>query len=882
MQKISLDKNWQFLESELINKLMLNITSGWEKVTLPHDYGVEKERKRDAQTGPHEGFTQAAGLYYRKEFTVNGNGENKLFWLEFEAIAGITQVWVNGELIAKHLNPFTGFWNDVTKYIKPRNTNEIRVFTDNRHKPNCRWYTGTGIYGHVWMHVGERAAVKPNTLHIVTKKLESKNAVISVQAQVLNEFGREQNAQIIYTVLDADNTEITRQAETVVIAETGMAIKKEMALEDIIPWSTEMPYLYTVCVEIIPGNGIPDKTCCKTGIRTITVDTANGFCLNGKLMKLHGGCIHQDLGILGAAGHDAAIRRKIKLLKENGFNALRFAHNPYLPGYYNACDELGILVMAEAFDEWVLGRTSFGVYKEFEYEWEQVLESMIGREYNHPCIFMWSTGNEVEERDGSANGYAWSKRLADKVRSLDTSRPVSVTACSLTEEYGKRPANGAMGNQALNMAFDNFESGEDIWGDKTAAFFAPVDVAGYNYKTVRYTHDGIKFPYRVICGTESYPRNAYQSWKATLENNHVIGDFVWNATDYIGEQGLGRYAIGEGIFPPPAVWPWFTSHAGELDLIGNKRPQSYYRDVLWKRNTVPYIFVMPPELTGKPIMRMSWTYDLIERNYTYPGKEGQKIEVHIYADADEVELFQNGKNLGRKKPYEYKAVFETVYEPGMLSVSAYKDGKLTGQDTLKTTGKTTRLDLCSEKSIQADGADIGFIAISALDENGDNNFIENGDVTISIQGGGELLAFGNADPKPDRLKPFKETTCPLFNGKALAAIRCITGTKGCVISTAMKNGISASLEISFIPAESENETTNIVISELRPSVLDLTIGELLDNERTMIELKKQMPELFENPMLNNMRGLSLRKMSSMSGSELFTDKMKAFEKALGD
>jgi beta-galactosidase len=884
MRKILLDKNWQFIESDLVNKLMLNIMGGWKKVTLPHDYGIEKERKPDARTGPHEGYTQAAGLYYRKEFNVSGDAENKQFWLEFEGVAGITQVWVNGELAAKHLNSFTGFWADVTRYIKPGSANEIRVFTDNRHKPNCRWYTGTGIYGHVWVHIGEAVAVKPNTFHVVTKKLEGQYAVFSVQAQALNRSGREQDVRIVYTVLDAKNKEITRKTERAVIAPAGMVVSAELALDGVTPWSLETPYLYTVRIEIMATeNNISDIAECRMGIRMITVDAANGLRFNGKPVKLQGGCIHHDVGILGVAGHDAAIRRKISLLKENGFNALRFAHNPYLPGYYDACDELGMLVIAEAFDEWALARTSFGIYKEFEYEWEQVLESLIGREYNHPSIIMWSTGNEVEERDGSADGYAWSKRLAEKVRILDTSRPVSVTACSLPEEYGKRPANGATGNQALNMAYDNFESGEDLWGDKTAAFFAPVDVAGYNYKTVRYAHDGIKFPGRIIYGAESYPRDIYGSWKAALENDHVIGDFTWTAMDYIGEQGLGRYAIGEGMFPPPTAWPWFTAHAGDLDLLGNKRPQSYYRGVVWQRNVGPYLFVLPPELTGKPIVRMSWTFDPVERNYT--GKEGQKIEAHVYAAADEVELFQNGKSLGRRKLEEYRTVFQIEYEPGTLSVTSFKDGKETGQDTLKTAGQTARLALSADRNaIQADGNDLCFISLLALDEKGEKVFCENGEVSITVQGGGELLAFGNADPKPDRLKPFKETICPLYHGTALAVIRSEERAKGCRLSATMKNGISASLEIGFLPVESEpkKETVDMIISELKSGVLDIPIGELLDNERTLMVLKEYLSELIKNPMISQMRGLSLRKISSADSSGfLSAEKMKTLEEVLG-
>ena len=879
MKKILLDKNWEFLESDLVNKLMLNVMGGWKKIRLPHDYGVEKERSPNTQSGVNEGYTQAAGLYYRKEFTVSANAAGKRFWLEFEAVAGLTQVWVNGELAAKNHNPFCGFWADVSRHIKPGSTNEIRVFTDNRHKPNCRWYTGTGIYGHVWLHVGEAVALKPNAARIVTKNLSGNKALVAIAAGVVNESGSEQTVQLTCRILDTENKEIACNTRQVVIDGKEKTVGAELELSGITPWSFDTPYLYTVRIEIKTNNGITDTAECRTGLRMITVDAENGFTLNGTSVKLRGGCIHHDLGMLGAAGHDSAIRRKIRLLKESGYNALRFAHNPYLPGYFDACDELGIVVIAEAFDEWVLARSSFGISQYFEAEWEAVLESMISREYNHPSIIVWSTGNEVEERDGSADGYAWSARLADKVRGLDASRPVSVTACSLPEEYGKRPANGATGNQALNMAYDNFESGVDLWGDKTAAFFAPVDVAGYNYKSVRYAHDGKKFPKRVIYGSESYPRGAYASWQATLENKHVIGDFVWTAMDYLGEQGLGRFSIGEGMFPPSPAWPWLTAHSGDLDLAGDKRPQSYYRDALWRRNSAPRLFVLPPELTGKPLLRMSWTWDPVERNYTFPNGEGQPIEAHIYTCADEVELLQNGKSLGRKKSEEYKAVFVMRYEPGELTAVAYQNGSETGRDVLRTAGRTARIELTAERNaIQGDGADLCFVTLRALDENGEPVFLENGEVSVTLQGGGALAALGSADPKPDRLKPFGETSCPMYQGAALAVIRSEEGVKGCLFTAAM-NGLSASLGIGFTPVEAPPED---IVAEIKSGgPLDLPLGDLLRDEKNAAVLKQYLPELMGNPMLNHMQSMSLKKLAGSAGPDMLPpDKLRAIEEAL--
>jgi beta-galactosidase len=598
---------------------------------------------------------------------------------------------------------------------------------------------------------------------------------------------------------------------------------------------------------------------------------------------MKGGCIHHDLGILGAAAFDAAIRRKIQILLDNGYTALRLAHNPYPPAFFDICDALGMVVVEEAFDEWVLGRTSFGHYTVFESEWENDLAAMIHRDYNHPSIIMWSTGNEVEERDGSADGFAWSRKLAEKVRSLDASRPIAVSACALPAEYGQRPPAGTTGNQGLNMSFDNFESGVDLWGDTTAPFFEPVDVAGYNYKTMRYAHDGKKFPKRVIYGSESYPIQMYDNWQNTLANDHVIGDFVWTAWDYLGESGGGRFAVGEMRIPPSPEWPWLTANQADIDLTGKKRPQSYYRDVVWQRHNQPRLFVLPPHLTGKPISRMSWTWLPVEQNYTYPGCEGQAIEVHVYAYADEVELFQNGASNGRKAlnhGNQYIAVFTVRYEPGVLEVIAYKDGKECGRDKLATGGPAVTLALKPDRNrINAHSADLCLVEIAALDENGAAVYTESGAVTVELQGGGTLLALGTADPMPDSALPFRGNSAPLYHGRALAVIRGEEGAKGCLLTAKLENGAQAEIAIGFTPVTPPDET---LIHEIKPGPLDSPLSELLANEKASALLQAELPDLMNNPMLGHIKSMSLRKLSTMGGGMLPQNVLASLEQKLNN
>ena len=538
MQRFDLNQNWEYLESSLQNPLMVGMLQGWKKTSLPHDYAVEKARSPEAATGLDEGFMACAGLYYRKSFTVEPEIIGQRFWLEFEGIAGITEVWLNKKPIAKHNNPYTGFWVEVTNLLQAGD-NEITVYTDNRTKPNSRWYVGCGIYRSVWLHMAGAVSAAPHGIRATTAALDGSSAVVEVSTALTGTAD-----SVTYELADAEG-QVLATAE-------GLGTV-QLAANGITPWTPETPALYILRVTVT-ANGTADTAEQRIGIRTIQVSSKTGLLLNGQPRTMKGGCIHHDLGILGSADHAAAERRRIRLMKESGFDAIRAAHNPFGPAFLNACDELGMLVVEEAFDEWVMGRTSFGLHVTFEQCWEKDLEDMITRDYNHPCIVMWSTGNEVEERDGTADGFAWAKRLADKVRSLDASRPVSATACALFSEYGNRPAGGTTGNQALNMAYDTFAEGRDIWGPGTAPYFAPLDVAGYNYKVARYAYDAEKYPDRVIYGSESYPRAALLSWQGARDNVNVIGDFVWTAftttdTDIerqfqIADVKLGREGIG--------------------------------------------------------------------------------------------------------------------------------------------------------------------------------------------------------------------------------------------------------------------------------------------------------------------------------------------------
>ena len=856
MRKFSLNNNWQFTEGELRNPLMMNLLGGWQACHLPHDCQILKERDPSAATAENEGWTQGTAAFYKKEFVMEPETAGKRCWMEFEGIAGVCEIWVNGQYLTKHMNPYTGVIAEATRLVHP-GENVIQVHVDSRMKPNSRWYVGTGLYRRVWLHLGEQVCVPPEGLQVTTKLLDGDRAVLGVTARLTAPADT-----AVFSVKDKNGAplaEVTGRLD-------GMTAYAELTVEGITPWCPGTPELYTV-ETVVAAGGVTDTAAVRTGIRTISVDPKAGFRLNGVPMKLKGGCIHHDLGLLGAAEYAAADRRRVQILLDNGYHAVRGAHNPFGPAFYEACDELGMLVIEEAFDEWVMGRTDFGLHITFEDRWERDLEDMIRRDYNHPSIIMWSTGNEVEERDGTADGFAWSRRLAAKVRSLDGTRPVSASACSLFVEYTQRPGPGAdkgvTGNQTLNMAYDTFAEGRDLWGPGTEGYFAPLDVAGYNYKAARYEYDGEKFPDRVIYGSESYPRAALQSWQAVQRSPHVIGDFVWTAWEYIGEVGGGRWEVTDEERPSDAKYPWLLAYQGDMDLLGNKRPQSYYRDFVWKRGSGPKLFCLPPELVGKHIARLSWGWLPVRRSYTFAGCEGQDVEVHIYADADEVELVQNGVSMGKlpcTEAQEYTAVFTIPYVPGRLEAVSYANGQETGRDALQTAGETAALTVSADRpAIAGDGDDLAFVTIRALDANGVPVFDETGEVTVKVLGGGELLALGAADPKPDRTRLFSGDCCPMFEGTVMAVIRSERGAKGCMVEASL-GGVTARLPIGFTSVE----TPDALVHDVKPGPLDLPLGELMENAGAMEVLKTYLAAIVDNPMVSAMQGMSLKKIFSMS------------------
>lgn len=782
MYKVNLDRDWDVVESGLLNNIFFSQLK-WKKIDLPHDATIEKKRDPNSPAGASEGYTVGCSLYYRKELEIKEEWKNKNLILEFEGVMGITEIFINDKLVKKHFNGYTSFLVDITEYIKEQEKATIIVHVKNTHKPSSRWYAGTGIYRHVWLNIGGDVYIKPWHLHVKTDSINEEIATLSINANIINSSFSDKNIRVLFEILSKENDVIQTCEEKLIInSKEEKKANKKLKLSPFIYWDIDNPYLYTVKVTIYDeNNDVLDTAISTFGIRTISVDPKEGFKLNGKLLKLKGGCIHHDNGLLGSASYDRAEERKVEILKQNGFNAIRTAHNPFSPSFLDACDRLGMLVIEEFFDVWEFGKLDYDYHIFFEKYWEEDITSTIVRDYNHPSIIIWSIGNEVTWGAGCDidKTNLWCEKLSKKVRELDNTRFVTSAVPSFWFEFTERNIIQNENFFVLDIT-PKINPSNDKWGEITEKFFSNLDIAGYNYKINRYEYDRNKYLNRVICGTETHPYTSYENWMETLKNPNVIGDFVWTAMDYLGESGIGRVCVGfENFKGYLGEYPWFISGCGNIDICGEKKPQSYYRDVVWGLRDEPYIVVLPPEFYDKTLVALQWGWEPVERCWNFPGYEGKPVRIYVYANVDEVELFLNGKSYGKKECNEktkFKAKFDLVYEQGILVVIGYKDGKEIGRDMLKTTKLPVKIKAYPDRfKISSRYGDLCFIKIEAVDDEG--NWVPNAEneIRVSVNGVGELIALGTSNPFIET--PFNRPNTKLYKGRALAIVKSI-GEKG--------------------------------------------------------------------------------------------------------
>jgi beta-galactosidase len=741
----------------------------WRKLDLPHDWSIEdlpgtsSPFSRDAISQVNGGFTIGGTGWYRKTFTVPNEQKSKRILIQFDGVYMNAELWLNGQWIGSHPYGYTSFSFDVTAKVKFGATNLLAVKVKNEGE-NSRWYSGSGIYRHVWFETLDFAHVAPWGTYITTPKVNNSSAEVIARTKVFNEGDQPARIKLVTSMFDSKHKEVARVESTNTI-EPKAAVEFEQNAKIKAPelWSPEAPALYTSVSEVYRDAQLADQVQTSFGIRTLSFDVQKGFLLNGKPLKLKGGCLHHDNGPLGARAFDRAEERRVELLKASGYNSLRLAHNPPSPAFLDACDRLGMMVIDEAFDMWREGKNPHDYHLYFDEWWQRDIESMIARDRNHPSIIMWSIGNEIPNRH-KPEVVKVAKTMGDYVRQLEPTRPVTSAVNDLRED--KDP------------------------------YFATLDVAGYNYaasgdhsKQSLYEFDHDRLPRRIMFGSESYPLEAFDSWMNVLDHSYVIGDFVWTAFDYLGEASIGW----RGYFQEQNFYPWNLAYCGDIDVCGWKRPQSYYRDALWKDDQLS-IFVKPPrpsfEINPKRQPWSKWHWFDVVAHWNWPTFENKPIEVNVYSSCYEVELFLNGRSLGKKatnRATAYLGNWVVPYHSGVLKAVGYSGGKQVTTSELRSAGPPTKIKMTPDRArIAADGQDLSYITVELVDNYGVRNAIAENLIKFKVAGPGEIVAVANANPMST--ESYQQPQRKAWQGRCLVVIRSAKRA-GKITLTASANGL---------------------------------------------------------------------------------------------
>ena len=709
------DFGWKFIEQDVKEAQLPSCNDGkWTRVNLPHDWDIYHSPKADAPTENGGGYYPGGIGWYRKQVrdTDLKTGKSESLWLHFEGIYQNSQVFVNGIQVGTHFYGYTPFKVKISPYIK-KGINTIAVRVDNSKQPNCRWYSGSGIYRHVWLEkYHENKMDDPQQLFIQTEKI----------------YGMSKDG----THADSAAIRITYQDK----------LNERRVLKNVELWSPAHPKLYNIQV---------GELNVKHGIRTFSYNAQRGFLLNGQPTLINGACVHHDNGVIGAMAFDAAEIRKVRLMKEAGFNLIRTSHNPQTRAMLDACDSLGMMVIDEAFDGWYTEKTKYDYHLAIDSCYQEDLKAMVLRDRNHPCIISYSIGNEVIERK-EIKVIQTTQKFKKVITSLDNTRPVTEALCSWDHDW-------------------------EIFDPHAAV----LDIVGYNYMMHKAESDHERCPKRVMWQTESYPRDAFVNWKHTVEHPYIIGDIVWTGLDYLGESAIGQFHY-EGESRKEHYqgnhFPYHGAYCGDVDLTGWRKPISHYRSMLWNlKDGSPdiYLAVKEPDFYYKGhISETQWSVWPTWESWNWQGWEGRNIDVEIYSKSPRVRLYLNDQLVAEKQvgiDTEYKAVITLPYQPGVLkAVSLDANGQEVKESILQTSGEPASIKLTADrKHILASGEDLAYITLEVIDKNGNIVPDANIPLNVDVKGRATLLAAASANLKD--LEPKTSSKVTTYKGRAIAVIR---------------------------------------------------------------------------------------------------------------
>ncbi len=760
MKKISLNENWKYAHIG---------EDDYKEVVLPHDAMLSEKRTEGSPGGKNTGYFEGRDYIYERVLKLDKK-EGSRYVLEFEGVYRNARVYLNGEEIAFRPYGYIGFYVDITdKVLSGENKLEVKAF--NADQPNSRWYSGAGIYRPVWLYELPEKHIEINGVRVRT--LDYTTGKISVS--VATSHGGAVKAEVL-------------NGETVVASGKG---EEEIVLHvhEAKLWSESSPYLYT-CRVTYEGEVREEKF----GIRQIECDSSRGFLVNGEKVLLKGACVHHDNGVLGACAYDEAEERKVKLLKNAGYNAIRSAHNPCSKAILNACDRLGMFVMDEYVDMWYIHKTKYDYATYFDEWWERDLKDIVEKDFNHPSVVMYSIGNEVSET-AQKRGIRLSEDMTKYLNDLDGSRPVSCgvniffnflssigfgvysddKANKTAKDPKKKKKHKAVGSEFFNklaglLGDKVMKLGATLRGSdrKSKHHFAKMDVAGYNYGILRYKKDVKKYPERVILGSETFVRDAYTFYEFAKKHNALIGDFVWAGIDYLGEVGLGAMEYKNYAKDFVGGLGWLTAGSGRLDITGRELGEALYTKVAYELLPIA-IAVVPADNAGKPHSPSAWGMTNARESWSWNGCDGNATSVEVYTRAYKVRLLVNGKKVGERKiKNDCKAVFKTKYYGGTIeAVGMSKDGKEICRTALSTAGDETVLRIEPENENPKKGG-LLFVRLRYTDESGTTKPLARGEIELAVEGG-KLLGFGNGCPYNER--GYLENVSDTYYGEAFAVVR---------------------------------------------------------------------------------------------------------------
>lgn len=761
-RKVLFDNDWLFYRGNAANAEQPTYNDrSWRKVDLPHDWSIEAlpNQKKDSVVGPFSrasvggfatGQTVGGEGWYRKTFTFSAENKAERHELYFEGVYNQAEVWVNGRKAYYNVYGYSSFRFDITQYCNPvgqENVITVKVLNEGK---NSRWYSGSGIYRHVWMLHTAKNYLDDWGTFITTKKIENGQAEIDLSATVVVGNGKNEDLTLVTEWISPKGKSVVKASQKVSINGTeNKVISFTINVKNPSLWSTNNPNLYNVQISLWKGKTKVDELKVAFGIRTLDFSVTEGFKLNGVKTLLKGGCVHHDNGLLGSASFDRAEERKVELLKKNGFNAIRTSHNPMSESFLNACDRLGMLVINEAFDQWN-GKKNPDDYHLYFKEWSaKDIRNFVTRDRNHPSVIMWSLGNEIPERI-TDKGSETALYLKNEILKYDTTRPITA---GVNKYWDKERKNMLSLENALKH----------------------LDVSGYNYMWRFFEEEHAKNPERVMYSSESVATEASENWDKVEKLPYVVGDFVWTAMDYLGESGLGN---SFEVDPQENVhqfmgWPWYNGWCGDIDLIGVKKPQSYYRDILWREKNIS-MAVELPVAEGKIKKVSFWGWPEESLSWTFPNMENKELNVNVYSRVAKVRLYLNDQLIGEKETNsQYKSSFKVPYKTGILKAVEVDKDKEGASTILQTIGNPVAIKLTADyKTLKADGQDLSYVLIELIeliDKNGNVVLDSNQKIKISCEGSGKVIGSGNAAPTD--MASFGSLEPSLFKGRAMAIVR---------------------------------------------------------------------------------------------------------------